>query len=324
VNESRLRSAARNALVGCLAVHEGESLLVVSDLPRKRIGEEFSEVGIELGCETIHSVMEPLASHGAEPPAPVVEAMAAADVVVAPTVTSLTHTAARRRACEAGARVATMPGILPETLIRCLNADYELIARRTYRVTELLDAASVARLRSPAGTDITIPIGGVKAISSTGLIREPGQFGNLPSGESYLMPVEGASEGVVVVDGSMAGVGLIAAGDTITLRVEGGYVTSIEGGAAARRLEELLEPHGRPARNLAELGVGTNHAAKVIGAILEDEKVMGTAHVALGNNVSMGGTVDVKVHLDGIILAPDLELDGVPLLEAGKLLIEVE
>jgi leucyl aminopeptidase (aminopeptidase T) len=314
-----LRAAARTALLDCMALSEDESLLIVTDEPLREIGWAFFTAGKELCGDTSIVEITPRSGHGTEPPGTVAAAMAAADVVVMPTSTSFTHTAARRAASAAGSRVATMPGIQLETLLRCLNADYRKIAERTVEVSRLLTKASVARLSSAAGTDITIPIKGIEAISSTGLMRKQGQWGNLPSGESYLMPREGASEGVVVVDGSMAGIGLLEGGETITLLVDGGYVTGIEGKQAARKLETLLEPFGKPGRNLAELGVGTNHAAKVIGAILEDEKVMGTVHVALGNNVSMGGTVDVKVHLDGIILAPTLELDGKPLMIDGQL-----
>jgi leucyl aminopeptidase (aminopeptidase T) len=321
MSDTELRTAARKAIIDCLAVKKGETILIVTDIPRKSIGNVFYEVAAELGFEAMLTVMEARKSHGDDPPQPIVEAMAAASVVIAPTITSLTHTAARRKACEAGARVATMPGILPETLIRGANADYNKIAERTKRIADLLTEAEVATLRSPSGTNITMPIEGIKAIASTGLICEPGQWGNLPSGEAYLMPVEGASEGVVVVDGSFAGIGLLEEGETITLRIKDGFATSIEGGAAAKKLQEILEPHGKAGRNLAELGVGTNDAAKVIGAILEDEKVAGTAHVALGNNVSMGGTFDPKVHLDGIIFKPDLELDGKPILVRGKLQI---
>jgi leucyl aminopeptidase (aminopeptidase T) len=215
-----------------------------------------------------------------------------------------------------------MPGITKDTMIRGLNADYYAIAERTKRVTELLTAAGVARVTSEAGTDITIPIDGIDAIASTGLFFEPGAFGNLPSGEAYLMPVEGGSEGIFVVDGSMAGIGDLKGKTPITIRVEKGYAVEITGGPEADLLRAKLEPLGRPAFNTAELGIGTNDAARIIGNILEDEKVMGTVHIALGNNMSMGGTVDVPIHLDGIIKDPTLTLDGKTIMEKGKLLVE--
>lgn len=322
MNDPELQNAARTAIVECMAVKLNETLLVVTDTALEAIGRLFYESGQALGIETILTVMEVRSSHAADAPPVVAEAMAAADAVIAPTSTSLTHTATRRQACEAGARVATMPGITRDTLIRGLNADYQAIADRTHVVTELLSAARLARVTSPKGTDIIIPIDGIHAHASTGLIREPGSFGNLPSGEAYLMPKENAAEGVIVVDGSMAGIGVLEAGETITMKVEAGYVTSIEGGPAADKLRALLEPFGKPAYNLAELGVGTNNSARICGAILEDEKVMGTVHLAVGNNVSMGGTVDVKIHLDGIITSPDLYLDGKPLLVGGDMKLD--
>lgn len=133
----------------------------------------------------------------------------------------------------------------------------------------------MARVTTKLGTDITIPLDGIKAIASTGLIREPGSFGNLPSGEAYLMPKEDSSNGTIVVDGSFAGIGKMPEGETITMKVEDGYVTSIEGGTAAMKLKGLLEPFGKLGHNLAELGVGTNDAAQICGDILEDEKVPG-------------------------------------------------
>ncbi len=135
-----------------------------------------------------------------------------------------------------------------------------------------------------------------------------------------MMPAEGGTNGVFVVDGSMAGIGDLGGKKPITIRVENGYAVEITGGEEADLLKSKLEPLGKPAFNVAELGVGTNDAARIIGNILEDEKVMGTIHIALGNNMSMGGTVDVPIHLDGIVKDPTVELDGRLLMKDGKLL----
>jgi leucyl aminopeptidase (aminopeptidase T) len=320
--DKALMDAAVIAVRDCLRVQKNELLLVVTDTELAEIGEALMEAGHDLGAVPIMMKIYPLSRNGEEPPEPVARAMAESDVVVAPTSKSISHTAARRNACAAGTRVATMPGITKDTMIRGLNADYYAIAERTKRVTELLTAAKVARVTTAAGTDITIPIDGIDAIASTGLFFEPGAFGNLPSGEAYLMPVEGGSEGVFVVDGSMAGIGDLAGKTPITIRVEKGYAVEITGGPEADLLRSKLEPLGTAAFNTAELGVGTNDAARIIGNILEDEKVMGTVHIALGNNISMGGTVDVPIHLDGIIKDPTLTLDGTPIMEKGKLLVE--
>jgi aminopeptidase len=321
--DKALLQAATIALRDCMKLTANESMLIVTDARLLDIGKALRQAALDLGADPVLIEMQPRSRDGEEPPPSVAEAMMKSDVVVIPTSRSLTHTAARRAACAAGARVATMPGILRETMIRCLNADYYAIAERTKRLAEMLTAGELVHVTSGAGTDIALPIGGIKAIASTGLFHVRGASGNLPSGEAYLMPVEGASEGVIVVDGSMSGIGNLGSKKPITIRVERGSAVDIAGGAAARKLREKLEPLGPRAFNVAEFGMGTNDAAIITGSILEDEKILGTIHIALGNNMSMGGTVDVPVHLDGIVKSPTVELDGTRIMERGMLLAAV-
>jgi len=105
--------------------------------------------------------------------------------------------------------------------------------------------------------------------------------------------------------------------------VKNGYAVTIEGGKEAAKLNEMLESFGKEGRNLAELGIGTNDAAQITGEILEDEKVMGTVHLALGNNISMGGTCNVGIHVERVMLAPTVEIDGETIMRNGKLLLDI-
>jgi len=187
-------------------------------------------------------------------------------------------------------------------------------------LTEILDKGEMAHVTTEAGTDIYLPIKGIQAISSTGLVKEKGKYGNLPSGESFLMPEEGKSEGIIVVDGSFASVGKIYE-EPIRITVEKGYAVKIEGGEEARKLKANLDKLGKEAYNVAELGIGTNDKAIITGEILEDEKVMGTAHIALGNNISMGGKCNVGIHVDGVFLKPTIKIDDKVILDNGELLI---
>jgi leucyl aminopeptidase (aminopeptidase T) len=200
-----------------------------------------------------------------------------------------------------------------------MNADYNRIAERTHRLCELLATTNEIRVEAPAGTDITMPIAGRQPHASSGLFRERGQWGNLPTGEAYLAPLEGQSNGVVVVDGSMAGVGVTS--HPIRIEVRDGYATDISGGPEARALIELLEPHGRDGRTVAEFGIGTNDRAILTGIILEDEKVMGTIHIAFGDNKSMGGSVRVASHLDGLVKQPTVWFDDRKIMDGGRLLV---
>ena len=201
-----------------------------------------------------------------------------------------------------------------------MGADYSRVAELSDTIAAILTEGSEARLTSKAGTDIRFGLKGRDGFSDTGILVNAGDFGNLPAGEAFIGPVEGTSRGKIVVDGTMGDSGVLE-GERIILTVRDGYAVEIDGGRAARELEAAIEEYGRDARAIAELGVGTNEKALVVGNILEDEKVLGTVHVAIGNNRSMGGIVDVPVHIDGIIMAPTLEIDGRKIMEAGELLL---
>ncbi len=315
-----LDQAALVAVRDCLGLASNETLLLVTDPPLRSLASALARAARPLTREVLVLEYAVRELNGQEPPDPVTGTMSAVDVVLAVTTRSITHTAARRAATAAGVRVATMPGITKDCLIRTMNADYAAIAARTERLTARLTAARTARVTSAAGTDITMPIDGISAIASTGLILKRGQWGNLPSGEAYMRPDEGRSEGVIVVDGSLAGIGMLA--EPVRIVVEKGQAVAVEGGEQATVFREQLDKVGPAARNVAELGVGTNDRAILTGKILEDEKIMGTVHIAFGNNASMGGTVSIAFHVDGILLKPTLELDGEVVLRDGKALFD--
>ncbi len=314
-----LQSAARIAVRDCMGVKREEQVLIVTDEPMRKLALALRRAAVECAGEVFLVEMLPRKTNGEEPPPPIAEFMREVDVVLCPTSRSLTHTDARRAASAQGVRVATLPGVTEEIMVRCMNADYHAIAARTLHLCERLGRVSVVRVTAPGGTDIAMPVAGRRAHASSGLFTEAGQWGNLPTGEAYLAPLEGQSRGVVVVDGAMAGIGMVR--QPIRIVVEDGYATEITGGEEATRLVALLEPHGRDARTVAEFGIGTNDKAILSGAIIEDEKVMGTIHIAFGDNKSMGGSVRVASHLDGLVTRPTVWFDTEKIMEDGKLLV---
>jgi aminopeptidase len=313
-----LLSAAAVAVRDCMGAKPGERVLIVTDEPLRPIGYALRQSAEDLGHDVLLVEMLPRSTNGEEPPPEVAALMAKFDVVLCPTSKSLTHTDARRAASAAGARIATLPGVTEDIMVRCMNADYQAIAARTLALCALMEQARVIRVQATAGTDITMPIVGRRAYASTGLFHEKGQSGNLPTGEAFLAPLEGGSRGLVVIDGSMAGIGLLS--EPIQIVVEDGYATDVTGGPQARELVALFDRHGRDARNVAEFGIGTNDRATIAGVVLEDEKVMGTIHIAFGDNKSMGGTVRVASHLDGVVRQPTVWFDERKVMDTGVLL----
>jgi leucyl aminopeptidase (aminopeptidase T) len=308
--------AVRAVVRDCLGVKEGEAVLVVCNPATQPIGERLREEAADAGGVGVLALMSELASHAAEPPQTVAEAMAAADVLLAPTVQSLSHTAARKRASENGARCATLPGVTEEMLARVMSADMEGLRRKGHAVAEALDAASEARITDSNGTEMSLDLSGREAIPDAGELTERGAFGNLPCGEGFVSPAGG--EGTLVVDGSMAGIGL--ANEPVHMVVEAGHLTSALG-SQGMAFMELLTVHGEDGTNVAELGIGTNEKAKLTGEILEDEKILGTCHVAFGASAGIGGSVQVPVHLDCVVMKPTVELDGEAIVRDGELLV---
>lgn len=317
---TELDKASQTAVKVCMGTKKEERILVITDEEKREIGYSIHQNALRLGINSLLVEMKPGKTNGEEPPAEVADLMKKFDVVFCPTAKSLTHTKARREASAAGARVATFPGITKEVMIRGMNADYKKIARLTLQLKEILEQGHFIRVTSPAGTDISFEITGRSAFASKGLFHNKSEWGNLPTGEAFLAPLEGTSNGVFIVDGSMAGLGLIK-NVNIKIEVKNGYAEKITGGILAKKLNAMLDKEGNDSRNIAEFGIGTNDSARLSGVLLEDEKVLGTIHIALGNNVSMGGNVNVPIHLDGVIKKPTVYMDEKMIMKTGKLLI---
>src|SRR5688572_23725275 len=185
---SELEQAVSAVVRDCLGVGEGEEVLVVANPATQELGAALRDEAAEAGGDAVLAVISERASHAGEPPATVAEAMAAADVVLAPTVQSLSHTAARKRASEAGVRIATLPGVTEEMLARVMSADMAELRRRGGEVAARLDAASEAVITCPNGSDLHLDLTDRVAIPDAGELKEKGAFGNLPCGEGFIPP----------------------------------------------------------------------------------------------------------------------------------------
>jgi aminopeptidase len=308
-----LAPAVRTVVRRCLAVQPGENVVVVVDSPLQDVGEALRAEAERAQADAVLAVMTPRTEHGVEPPPPVAEALAASDVFIAPASKSLSHTAARKRASERGARGATMPTVTADMLARLMDIDFETMRARSHAIAGLLDAADEAHVTCPRGTDLRIDLRGRRGLADDGDLTARGSFGNLPCGEGFIAPAGG--EGTVVAQ-SLAGIGL---GDA-RLTVSGGRLTAASG-ATGEQLYERLTAHGEAGTNLAELGVGTNEKATLTGNVLEDEKILGTIHVAFGASASIGGTVAVPIHLDVVVTDASLTVGDTAVLDGGRYLL---
>lgn len=244
------------------------------------------------------------------------------DVVVAMANNSTSHTKFRALINAAGGRFASLPHFDPEMFFTAMRVDWHALAERTSKLAVEVNRAVVVEVTTPNGTRMRFGKVGRKAEGDDGLLTRPGSFGNLPAGEVYLAPLEGTSEGLMVLDYAP----MRKLNTPLELLVKDGMVGEVRGDEPHRQQLEAKFAESALNRNIAELGIGTNDQAKRPDNILEAEKILGTIHIALGDNSGFGGTVSTPFHEDYVFYQPTLTVvmaDGTRkvLLEGGELLI---
>lgn len=218
------------------------------------------------------------------------------------------------------------PSVTLDSFIRTVPIDYAVLRDRSARIKRVLDQAVSVRVTAPGGTDLELGLRGRVARSDDGDFGLPGTGGNLPAGETFISPENGTARGVIAFDGSISlHDGTIVIAEPIRCAVEGGFITSIQGGAEAEALAATValaennardyeasgklpagsgQVYAKNARNIGELGIGLNPQARVRGNMLEDEKAFRTCHFAVGHNYD--DDAPALIHLDGLVTGPTI------------------
>jgi aminopeptidase len=228
------------------------------------------------------------------------------DVIVGLAFHSTSHTRFRSFACAAGARYGSMPLFDPVMFDGPMAVDWKGVARRTRKAAELISRSRRIVASAPNGTYLRFDTGGRKAASDDGLLHRPGSFGNLPAGEAYLAPYEGRTQGVLVAEWSP----LARLKKPLVFWIRDGLLHEVEGtGEHADLLRRKMWENPDNA-NVAELGIGTNPGASRPDNILESEKILGTIHVAFGDNHAFGGKVSTPFHQDYVVFQASVRVEA--------------
>ncbi|HEV2357945.1 MAG TPA: leucyl aminopeptidase [bacterium] len=317
--------AARKVVCKLLAVKPGEEVVVIADSDTdtamvyaivgtlKDVGAEYSLAFIPNRAGIRNHDLTKFVDQGLE----------AADVVIGITTASPAGAYAKRIAqLKNAGRLRSMSMVLrdyEDWTGGAASADYDGIRDRGNRLGEIWARGKELRLTSPAGTEFHARIEGEKLEPNLGFATQAGEAAAFPDGEQSQMPTEGTAQGVIVIDGPLFRFGIPQR--PLVFHVEEGRVRSIDGtGNVAERIRRLLATH-RNADNVAEIGVGLNDGAEFNGRFEEEKKALGTVHVALGDNISYGGTVACTLHMDMVLYNPTLRIDSRVVLEGGKLTI---
>ena len=238
---------------------------------------------------------------------------------------SASHTCFRELLTDsAEARFASMPAFDPRIWETAMSVNWQDVARKTLALKQRLSGAVSARVASPNETSILLDLSGREFKADTGLLDQPGRFGNLPGGEVYIAPVEERTHGRIVVE---PGINPYV-GRRVVLEVKDGRVTDMRGDSGFLSYLEGIFHTSPLARTVAEFGIGTNDKARIQSTILESEKVLGTIHFAIGDNSTMGGKISVPLHIDFVIEKPTVTVsfsDGTSqeIMRDGRLLVEI-
>lgn len=320
--EENMPMGIRQLMTSVTRLKEGEKVLIITDDDQREIAE-FVYGYVKKYFDTTMCVMTPRQSHGEEPTEMIAAAMEHCDVALGITTMSLYHTMATRK--NTGRKTMRWVGMQGYQMSMFeeggLTADFDMVRAQVDRVAESYRGKTFT-LTTPNGTNLTCSVEGREPVKDYGTAINPGEACGAPSAEIALGPVEGTSEGVLVVDGSIPHPLLYLIDQPITCKVEHGVITEITGGEQADILRKILASYNDPTvYNIGELGMGLNPLCRLRGVMAEDEGSFGNMHIGIGKNTSFGGHVDSPLHLDMTVKTVTARIDDTVIMENGKLLV---
>ena len=328
--EQALFESAKRVTHTCMDIRRGENVLIVCDPTTGEIGQALHRSATERSDRVLLIVMPKGRHHGEEPPAPVANLMKQQQIVIAPTKYSLTHTRSIRAALKDGARVATMPGMTDEMFISGgMTADFNQIKKSLSDISSTLRRKKLIHVKDSKGTDVEFEVSWKDwNLDDNGICNRPRMITNLPAGKAFVLPKEGTMNGTIVIDGTWESTLLE---DPLELIVENGIVIDIKGDATAAQIRQQFGEAASRLRSkdrelvwtVAEFGFGMNPRAKIIGNSLEDLVSRGAIYFGFGNNMALGGTVNIPLHIRGVCRKATVALEDVDLLVEGKVTVKV-
>ena len=295
-----------------LNIKKKDKILIVTDNNKLKIAKKFLK-SLKRLSNNVNLMVKNVGNYdGEEPSKKVSEEMKKSNIVIAVTTYSLTHTNARRKASKRGVKVVTMPGFI-ERMLPSLKPSPRKMLGQGKKIENILRKTKTVKVVTDHGTDLLFSVKGRFIDIDAGIFNKPGSFGNMPSGEISTSPVEGTAKGMLIIN-SMADY----AKNKTVVYIEKGKAVDINDKKC--KLAKIFRKV-KNSTNVAEFGIGLNSKAKIIGNILQDEKVLGTCHIAFGNNKSYRGKVYSKVHLDAILFKPTIWFDKKKIMNKGRLKI---
>jgi leucyl aminopeptidase (aminopeptidase T) len=321
-----LRNDASLVVDVCMSVGKGDVVTIITDNEHQAQADALAQLAMERGAFPVIANNEYQVRRGIAdtrfpmaPPANLHQAMIHSDEIIIITnlewANRFAHVSAVKESCANNAKIASVEeGIGSWELT---HADIREATERARAAMRVLERGLTCRVTSPAGTDVRVSIKGRPALEVTPIKQRGQMMGPVPLwAEVAFAAVEDQTEGTIVVDGVMLGIGLKGqVNEPIVWTIRNGRCVAIEGGDEAQRLRQVLEGVEN-ADIVGEFAFGTSEKSPY-GSPSEKGR-LGTVHFALGDNHNAypGGQNVSTLHLDGVCLNASLEV-----LETGQFIL---
>lgn len=324
-SDQAIVSGAKALLLSCAQVNASDQIYIISNPSTSALGEILRREALIIGCSIEHEVIDEFKIHGQEPNKDIADKMLKANVVFCLTKMSMAHTQARLKANQNGVKYFSLPDYSADVMSSpALLADFVSLRPLSEKIASLLSNAESVRITTKNGTDLTMNVKGRRANPAPGFCYDQVLLASPPDAETNIAPLEFMTNGTAVVDGSIPcrEIGLLES--SVTLEIRDGRVKNISG-AKAEVLNALFDRSGNPdCRVVGEFGIGLNRLAVLKGAMLEDEGALGTIHLGIGSNKTIGGQNNVPFHLDHVIRQATVQIDDILLMKDGVFVAEFE
>ncbi|HET9720206.1 MAG TPA: aminopeptidase [Solirubrobacteraceae bacterium] len=318
VPAEELRKDAELVVDVCMSVESGDVVTIITDDDHEDQARIVADVCVARGAWPVIMNNETQVRRGLAdtrfpmaPPRNLHQAMVSSDEIIIITnlewANRFAHVSAVKESCASNAKIASVEpgmgtwGLTEEGLRRAQQRAWDAMAA--------LEGVEKVHVTSPKGTDFTVTIKDRPALEVTSIKRRGQMMGPLPLwAEVAFAAVEDGTDGTMVVDGVMLGIGLPGqVREPITWTLEKGHAVKIEGGEEARRLREVISGVEN-ADIIGEFAFGVSEIAP-FGTPSEKGRV-GTVHCALGDNHNAypGGQNVSELHLDGVVLQASMQI----------------
>ena len=307
-----MKAAALNAMNNVVNLNSSDRILIVTDIHCKNIAEAFKQAGLTKGCEVdIYQLNESIRPIK-EIPNDLLSLLPNKTIVLNVIQAYAEEIQFRIKWLfiveeNKSIRGAHMPGITESMMTEGpFNVDYYEMKTKADLLIDRFKNAEYVHIATEEGTDLMLGI--KERMFTNDVLIKSGLISNLPCGEIYCAPEETCANGVILFNASIGDIGLLE--NPLKVILENGKIKKFES-ADTKLVKKIIELTNvdEHAKMIGELGIGINPGARITGNMLEDEKAIGTAHIAFGNNEDFpgGGKNRSKVHRDYLFYRPTIE-----------------